>query len=36
MKRASLSMNPYIDADLLSANGKSYGVELNLRKTKEK
>jgi CarboxypepD_reg-like domain/TonB-dependent Receptor Plug Domain len=31
---ASLSMNPYIDADLLPANGKSYGVELNLRKTK--
>jgi hypothetical protein len=31
---ASLSMNPYIDADLLSAKGKSYGVEFNLRKTK--
>lgn len=31
---ASLSMNPYIDADLLPANGKSYGVELNVRKTK--
>ena len=31
---ASLSMNPYIDADLLSANGKSYGAELNIRKTR--
>jgi hypothetical protein len=31
---ASLSMNPQIDADLLSAKGKSYGVELNVKKTK--
>ena len=29
---ASLSMNRYIDADLLPAKGKSYGVEFNLRK----
>ena len=33
---ASLSMNPYIDADLLSAKGKAYGVEFNLRKTRGK
>ena len=33
---ASLSMNPQIDADLLSAKGKSYGVELNVKKTKGK
>jgi len=31
---ASLSMNPYIEADLLPAKGKSYGVELNVRKTR--
>ncbi|HEX4373958.1 MAG TPA: carboxypeptidase-like regulatory domain-containing protein [Puia sp.] len=31
---ASLSMNPYIDASVLSAKGKSYGVELNVKKTK--
>jgi CarboxypepD_reg-like domain/TonB-dependent Receptor Plug Domain len=31
---ASLSMNPQIDADLLSAKGKSYGIELNAKKTK--
>ena len=31
---ATLSMNPQIDADLLSADGKSYGVELNIKKTK--
>ncbi len=33
---AQLSMNPYLDADLLSASGKSYGVELNVRKPKGK
>ncbi len=33
---AQLSMNPYLDADLLSANGKSYGVELNIRKPRGK
>jgi len=33
---ASLSMNTYIDADLLEANGKSYGLEFNVRKTKGK
>ncbi|HLI92681.1 MAG TPA: TonB-dependent receptor plug domain-containing protein, partial [Puia sp.] len=33
---ASLSMNPQIDADLLSAKGKSYGIELNVNKTKGK
>jgi len=31
---ASLSMNPQIDADLLSARGKSYGVELNIKRPK--
>jgi len=33
---ANLSMNPYLDASLLEANGKSYGLELNLKKTKGK
>jgi CarboxypepD_reg-like domain/TonB-dependent Receptor Plug Domain len=33
---AQLSMNPYLDADLLSAKGKSYGIELNVRKPKGK
>jgi hypothetical protein len=33
---ANLSMNPYIDADLLEAKGKSYGLEFNIRKTKGK
>ena len=33
---AQLSMNPYLDADLLSARGKSYGVEFNIRKPKGK
>jgi CarboxypepD_reg-like domain/TonB-dependent Receptor Plug Domain len=33
---ATLSMNPYIDAGLLEANGKSYGLEFNLRKVKGK
>jgi hypothetical protein len=33
---AQLSMNPYLDADLLSARGKAYGVELNIRKPKGK
>ncbi len=33
---AQLSMNPYLDADLLSASGKAYGVELNVRKPKGK
>jgi hypothetical protein len=33
---AQLSMNPYLDADLLSARGKSYGIELNIRKPKGK
>jgi hypothetical protein len=33
---AQLSMNPYLDADLLSASGKSYGVEFNVRKQKGK
>ncbi len=33
---AQLSMNPYLDADLLSASGKSYGVEFNVRKPKGK
>ncbi|HTS46103.1 MAG TPA: carboxypeptidase-like regulatory domain-containing protein [Puia sp.] len=33
---AQLSMNPYLDADLLSAKGKAYGVEFNVRKTKGK
>ncbi len=33
---AQLSMNPYLDADLLSAKGKSYGLELNIRKPKGK
>lgn len=31
---ATLLMNPYVDAGLLAAEGRSYGVELNLRKTK--
>lgn len=31
---AILLMNPYIDAGLLPAEGKSYGLELNLQKTK--
>ncbi|HSZ34330.1 MAG TPA: TonB-dependent receptor [Puia sp.] len=33
---AQLNMNPYLDADLLSASGKSYGVEFNVRKPKGK
>jgi CarboxypepD_reg-like domain/TonB-dependent Receptor Plug Domain len=33
---AQLSMNPYLDADLLSASGKSYGVEFNVRKPRGK
>lgn len=33
---ADLSLNPYIDADLLNANGKAYGVEFNITKTKGK
>jgi hypothetical protein len=33
---ASLSMNRYIDADLLPANGKAYGLEVNVRKNKGK
>ncbi len=33
---ADLSLNPYIDADLLNANGKAYGVEFNIKKSKGK
>ena len=33
---AFLSMNPYLDADLLEAQGRSYGLEVNVRKTKGK
>ncbi len=33
---ATLSMNPYLDADLLEAKGKSYGLEFNIKKTKGK
>jgi len=33
---ADLSLNPYIDADLLDANGKAYGIEFNIKKTKGK
>lgn len=33
---ADLSLNPYIDADLLNAKGKAYGVEFNVAKTEGK
>lgn len=33
---ASLSMNPYLDAALLPAKGKSYGIEVNIKKPKGK
>ena len=33
---ANLSMNPYLDADLLAAKGKAYGLELNIKKLKGK
>ncbi|MBS1947059.1 MAG: TonB-dependent receptor [Bacteroidetes bacterium] len=33
---ADLSLNPYIDADLFNANGKAYGIELTIKKTKGK
>ena len=33
---ANLSMNQYIDADLLEAKGKSYGLEFNIKKNKGK
>ncbi|HLY69210.1 MAG TPA: hypothetical protein VKR53_05745, partial [Puia sp.] len=33
---ATLSMNPYLDADLIEARGKSYGIELNVKKNKGK
>lgn len=33
---ANLSMNPYLDADLIEAKGKSYGLEFNIKKTKGK
>ena len=33
---ANLSLNPYLDADLLAAKGKAYGLEFNLRKVKGK
>jgi hypothetical protein len=33
---ASLSMNRYLNADLLEAQGKSYGVEFSVKKTKGK
>ena len=33
---ATLSMNPYLDADLLEAKGKSYGLEFNVKKNKGK
>ncbi len=33
---ASLSMNPYINSDLLPAKGRAYGIELNVKKPKGK
>ena len=33
---ADLSLNPYIDADLLNSKGKAYGIEFNITKTKGK
>ncbi|HEU5053200.1 MAG TPA: TonB-dependent receptor [Hanamia sp.] len=33
---ADLSLNPYLDAALLHANGKAYGIEFNIAKTKGK
>lgn len=31
---ANLSLNPYLDADLLPAKGKAYGIEFNFKKNK--
>lgn len=33
---ARLLLNPYLDADLTPANGRAYGVELNIQKVKGK
>lgn len=33
---SDLSLNPYLDAALLHANGKAYGIEFNIAKTKGK